>query len=112
MEIQEKRHVNYVCLTPIGELDANFSVYMDEKIESLIEEGITNIHVDCSKMTYISSAGLGVFLSHLDEIKNQNGHLIFSNMSGNVCDAFELLGLDQLVNIIEEESEITTIINS
>ncbi len=101
MEIKEQRHEAFVTLTPMGDLDANSSVILDEKIQAMLETGDHHIHVDGSEISYISSAGLGVFVSHLEEIKQMNGNLIISGLSAGVKDVFVLLGLDRLLTIVD-----------
>ena len=107
MEIKESRHEGYVTLEPIGELDANSSILMDEKIQEFIDQEIYRLHVNCEGLQYISSAGLGVFISFLDEVNERGGKFVFSNMSENVRDVFRLLGLEQLVTIVESDSQVS-----
>jgi anti-sigma B factor antagonist len=99
MQIREHEHSNYVSLAPAGDLDANSSVYLDEKLSELIGAGKTNIHIDGSGIPYISSAGLGVFISHIDELKAHQGMFVLSNLSDSVADVFTILGLDRLDNL-------------
>ena len=106
MEIKVTRHEGYVTLEPIGELDANSSILMDEKIQEFIDEEIYRLHVHCGGLLYISSAGLGVFISFLDEVNERKGKFVFSDMSENVRDVFRLLGLEQLVTIVESDSQV------
>jgi len=108
MEIAEIKHDNFVTIRPVGELDANSSIFVDEKMNQLLEEKLYNIHVDCSGISYISSAGLGVFISYLDEIVSQGGRLIFSDMTSNVFDVFDLLGLNQIMEIVKTSAEAQT----
>ena len=109
MEIIERTDKNYAYLKPVGELDAHSSLDMDEKMIQLIQDGLSNFYIDCSELTYISSAGLGVFISHLDEINQKFGKLIFAEMRENVKEVFELLGLDKLVIIVNHEQEAQTL---
>ena len=106
MEIKESRHEGYVTLQPSGELDANSSILMDEKIQEFIDQEMYRLHIDCSQLQYISSAGLGVFISFLDEINERGGKFVFSNMSDNVRKVFDLLGLEALVTIVPTESQV------
>ena len=106
MEIKEKITNDYISLFPIGELDANSSIGLDERIAELIENKQYKIHVDLIDVTYISSAGLGVFISHLDILKSNNGKLVLSHLNDSVRDVFNLLGLDQLVTIAKKDEEI------
>ncbi len=105
MIITEKREKEYIYLQPLGELDAHSSLDMDEKINGLLTEGFSDFYIDCSQLSYISSAGLGVFISYLDDIKQSNGKLIFGEMRDNVKEVFELLGLDKLVIIVNYEQD-------
>mgnify|MGYP001803043517 CR=1 FL=1 len=97
MEIKTEKHPQFTTVIPIGDIDANSSV------GELLEGGASNIHISCKEVPYISSAGLGVFISKLDEIKAQEGDLVLSGMRENVFEAFNLLGLHQLVRIFENE---------
>jgi anti-sigma B factor antagonist len=106
MEIVENRNEHFVTLSPQGELDANSSIDMDEKIQELLEAGVINFHIDCTGLRYISSAGLGVFISYLDEIKAKGGKIIFSNLSTSVHDVFKLLGLTQIVTVLTQGEEV------
>lgn len=105
MEIKEAQHDRYVSLAPVGDLDANSSVFLDEKLRSLLEAGQYNIHVNAAEIPYISSAGLGVFISHLDELVLHSGKFVVSNLSDTVADVFKILGLNQLDNLILVPSE-------
>ncbi|WNJ21200.1 STAS domain-containing protein [Pontibacter sp. G13] len=96
MQILETQHTQYTTLSPSGDLDANSSVFLDEKISGLLQEGHANIHIDGSGITYISSAGLGVFISHLKEIEGKGGKFVLTHLSENVHDVFTILGLTKL----------------
>lgn len=105
MEILEVHKEKYTSLTPKGELDANSSMFMDEKIGELIAANKVKIHINCSQLTYISSAGLGVFISYLDEIMEKGGKIIFSDMQNNIKDVFDLLGLSEIMTIVEDKED-------
>ncbi len=102
MEIKQTSQDTYITLQPIGELDANSSVILDEVIQKLIENNQVNIHVNFRDVEYISSAGMGVFISYIDEIKSKGGKIVLSTMSENVKDVFELLGLNQIIPIVDQ----------
>ena len=105
MEIKEERHSSFVTLSPQGDLDANSSVDLDEKIQGMLETGDRFFHIDGAGIQYISSAGLGVFVSHLEEIKQVEGKLVLSSLSESVQDVFTLLGLDQLLTIVASQED-------
>ena len=105
MEILEIHKANYISLCPKGELDANSSIFIDEKIGDFIAENKVRFHINCSELTYISSAGLGVFISYLDEIKEEGGKIVFSDMKENIRDVFDLLGLSEIVTIVKTSED-------
>ena len=102
MEINQFQESGYVTLQPVGDLDAQSSMEMDSCMRKFTGEGHINFHIDGSKLEYISSAGLGVFISYLDDLNEQGGQLVFSNLSAEVNDVFELLGLSRLVKIVNK----------
>jgi anti-sigma B factor antagonist len=106
MEIKEQAESGYITLVPKGELDANSSVYLDARINDLLQAGQVKVHVDFSEVNYISSAGLGVFISYLDEFKRKGGKLIISQVADNVRDVFSILGLDRLLTILDTGAEV------
>lgn len=105
MQITVTELTGYVTLRPEGDLDANSSMQMDESIRGLLEQGRRNFHIDCSGLSYISSAGLGVFISFLEEIRETGGDITFSAMSDKIFRVFELLGLHQVMTIVATEAE-------
>ena len=91
---------DYVTLIPEGELDANSSVFLDEKVRELIREKKVNIHVKMDRIGYISSAGLGVFISYVEELSSHEGKFVLTHLPENVSEVFTILGLHQLDNLI------------
>lgn len=102
MEIKVTTHEKYTTLAPVGELDANSSMLVDEKIQAEIDNGQYNLHIDCTGLRYISSAGLGVFISFMDELTANNGKFVFSGLTDNIFKVFQLLGLEQLMEIVKD----------
>lgn len=107
MEIKEKDNETYFTLIPVGDLDANSSMEMDEKIREVLAKSVANLHIDCSELTYISSAGLGVFISFMEELRERNGKFVFSDMPANIHKVFELLGLHQIMKIVPSRNQVS-----
>ena len=49
---------------------------------------------------YISSAGLGVFMSYIEEFKEKNFKMVIFGMKDKVFNTFNILGLDELLTIV------------
>ena len=68
-------------------------------------EGSTRILVDCSALEYISSAGLGVFMSYIEEFRDKRIHMVLFGMKEKVSNTFQILGLADLLQIRETKQE-------
>jgi anti-sigma B factor antagonist len=84
-----------------GYLDAHTAPQFEKAIQEEIEKGNRRLVADCSKLTYISSAGLGVFMSFIEEIREANGDLKLAAISPKVYQVFEVLGFPALFDIQE-----------
>lgn len=111
MKITQEIKDNTVIMTLDGELDASSSVLLDEELSDPEIMKYSKILVDCQKLHYISSAGLGVFISHLQRFEDAQIKLIFFNMQDKVRNVFEILGLDLLMTIVSNYEEARTIAN-
>ena len=105
MKVTTNATADTLTLLLDGELDASSAVVLDAELN---KPEIVNYHkvlVDCQRLSYISSAGLGVFISHLQRLQDSNVKLVFFNMQEKVFNVFEILGLDSLMNIVPTEQE-------
>ena len=109
MKITQDIKDSTVIMTLDGELDASSSVILDEGLSDPEIMKYSKILVDCRNLNYISSAGLGVFISHLQRFEDAQIKLIFFNMQDKVRNVFEILGLDLLMTIVTNYEEAITI---
>jgi len=96
----------------VGEIDASSSIELDLAIAKSVGEGYTKVLVDCSALEYISSAGLGVFMSYIEEFKDKNIKMILFGMSERVANTFQILGLNELLTIAPNKEEAKRLINA
>lgn len=92
-----------------GELDASSSVALDTELTKPEVLNYRKVMIDCQRLNYISSAGLGVFISHLQRFQDAGVKLVFFNMQEKVHNVFEILGLDSLMTIVPTEQEATSV---
>jgi anti-sigma B factor antagonist len=98
-------------IIPIGEIDASSSIELDLTIAKSVGEGFTKIIIDCSALEYISSAGLGVFMSYIDEFNDKNLKMALFGMSEKVENTFKILGLHQLLTISVDKADAKKKVN-
>lgn len=109
MKITQHSTENTLTLSLDGELDASSSVVLDTELNKPDILRYQKVLIDCRQLNYISSAGLGVFISHLQRFQDANVKLVFFNMQEKVHNVFEILGLDSLMTIVPSEAEASAI---
>jgi len=80
-----------------GYVDSATSLDMDEAIDSILLQRIHHIVVDLSRVSYISSAGWGVFISKIKDIRENHGGFKIAGMRPDVRDVFDLLGFGHII---------------
>lgn len=99
MHISSVLEDDHFIITINGDVDASSSIHLDEAMSEAISAEHPKILIDCSALNYISSAGLGVFMSYIEELKAKNIQMVLFGLSEKVENVFKVLGLDQLLNI-------------
>ncbi len=82
-----------------GYLDAHTAPEFEKVLQAEIDSRRWKIIVDCQGLTYISSAGLGVFMGFVEDIRENGGDLKICGLIPKVKQVFELLGFPQLYHI-------------
>ena len=111
VNIDTKIEADILTLKVVGEVDASSSINLDNAINNAIKEGHKKILIDGEGMNYISSAGLGVFMSYLQDLEKHNIKMVLYGLNEKVLNVFKILGLDQLISIAESESEAKVLMN-
>jgi anti-sigma B factor antagonist len=111
VEIEKDQEEDWVVIRVIGEVDASSSIKLDQELSDVIENNHKKILVDCEKLEYISSAGLGVFMSYIQVLEKKEIKFVLYSLSDKVQNVFEILGLDQLLPIIGTKEEALQIVN-
>ncbi|SRR6266581_3599535 len=103
INVREANDINVLDLK--GYLDAHTAPDLEKALQNLLEGKKYNIVVNCKELTYISSAGLGVFMAYIEDVRKNHGDIKLSNMSPKVYNVFDLLGFPLLYDITKDETE-------
>lgn len=87
-----------------GFLDAYTVAELEETFTKLLKDKRFKLIVNLAKLDYISSAGLGTFMGVIDEIRDNHGDIILTNLSPKIFKVFDLLGFSELFQIVENEN--------
>lgn len=81
-----------------GVIDTLTATELEEVLDKLIKRGRYGIILDLAGVDYISSAGWGIFISRIKEIRDNSGDIKLVNMVPNVMEIYELLEFDNILS--------------
>ena len=105
MNIVNIKESTYTLLSLSGELDALSSIDLDDQIKKTFGSGEVNILINLKDLLYISSAGLGVFMSYIKDLESSKKQLILFGLNEAIFSTFEILGLHHIISIVESRQE-------
>ncbi len=88
-----------------GELDAHTASELEAAIMKCRDDRQVQIVVNGENLVYISSAGLGVFMAHIEEVRDSDGDIKIAALQPKVYNVFDLLGFPQLFDIVDSVNE-------
>lgn len=80
-----------------GYVDTTTSPELERRMQALLREKRYHIVVDLTRVEYISSAGWGIFISEIREIREQGGDLKLAGMIADVREVFDLLEFENIL---------------
>ena len=95
----------YAVIHLEGAVDAHTAPKFEEAVQAVIEQGQHKIIVDCEKLTYISSAGLGVFMGFIEDVRELGGDIKICGLSEKVKQPFDILGFESLYDFCPDISD-------
>ncbi len=99
-EIQLSSISNIEIISLNGYLDAHTAPQLEKIIQDLMQNNKYKIIVDMKNLDYISSAGLGVFMAFIEEIRDNGGDIKLAELKPKVYKVFDLLGFPILFKIL------------
>ena len=100
--IQTAQEDGLSIVTLEGFVDAHTAPEFENTIQSEIKAGRHRIIVDCAKLSYISSAGLGVFMSFIEELREVGGDIKICGLAPKVKHTFEILGFQDIFDMLDD----------
>lgn len=104
-EVNKNENNEVSVLYVKGYLDAHTAPELENAFQQLVDEKKYNIVVNFRDLSYISSAGLGVFMGFIEDIRKNGGDIKLTNMTPKIFRVFDLLGFPTLYDILDEEEK-------
>lgn len=80
-----------------GYVDTTTSPDLERRLQALLHEKRYHVVVDLTRVEYISSAGWGIFISEIREIREHSGDLKLAGMVPDVKEVFDLLEFENIL---------------
>ncbi len=95
-----------VCVLDLkGELDAHTAAELEAAFQKCLDDHHPRVIVHGGDLHYISSAGLGVFMAYIEEIRERGGDIKIAALQPRVYNVFDLLGFPVLFDITDTEAD-------
>jgi anti-sigma B factor antagonist len=93
---EEKSGITLVDIT--GVVDTGTTLILDDRLSALLREKKYKLIFNMEKVTYVSSAGWGLFISLLHKTREHGGDIKLASMSNEVRNVFNLLAFSNLIH--------------
>jgi anti-sigma B factor antagonist len=94
-----------VLLNLKGTIETTNAGTLEDVIARIIEEKCYKIVVDLSEVTYVSSAGWGIFISEIKRVRQSSGDIKLAAMRPEVREVFDLLEFNNILKPYPDKAE-------
>lgn len=102
MALMESRENGIIILTVNGNLDAEGTQAMEEKVLALLEAGETSLLFDFSGLDYINSSGLRILVLAYQRLKKASGRVAICGVKDYIQEVFEVSGYDKIFPLFRD----------
>lgn len=92
-------------LTLRGTIETTNASGLEDTLERIVDEKCYRIVVDLAGVTYISSAGWGIFISEIKRIRRNGGDIKLAAMKPEVREVFDLLEFGNILKPFERPAD-------
>lgn len=84
-----------------GFVDRHTIALLEGELQGALSRGEARIVIDCAELTYISSNGMGVFISYVNKARHQGGDIKLCNLRDVARTVITMLGLHRHFEVFE-----------
>jgi anti-anti-sigma factor len=84
---------------PEGRLDHSQAFMFESQMNALINQGVNRIILDLSKLDYISSSGIRIFISIIRQLNDKQGRIAFCSIPSSISNIIEMVSLQDDLEI-------------
>ena len=105
LDITTERNEATCRITVNGEVDVYTSPALKSRIVEAVDDGCVDLVIDLEGVGFIDSSGLGVLVSGLRRVKEQNGSMRIICTKEGTLKIFRITGLDKVFPIFSNSDE-------
>jgi anti-anti-sigma factor len=87
----------------VGSLDGHTAVKFDEFLHAVTRAGFVHLILVCEKLSYLSSAGIGVLAGTIKRCRDEKGDLRLCSVDEKMRRVMQIIGLLSLVRVYDNE---------
>lgn len=103
--VEEERDQDALVLLPVGSLDSGNAHAFESIVMGHVNNGERRLIIDFSRLHFVSSAGLRVFIIAARALEASEGQIILCAMQPHVEDVFRVSGIYRVITIKESRPE-------
>jgi anti-sigma B factor antagonist len=101
-----------VLLSLRGTIETTNATTLEDAIGRIFDDNCFRIVVDLAGVTYISSAGWGIFISEIKRVRREAGDIKLAAMRPEVREVFDLLEFNNILKPYTDKNEAVRDFNS
>jgi anti-sigma B factor antagonist len=105
LTMESEHRGDVVVIHARGFINAHTVRQFEAEIERALESGRNRIVINGSGLSYIASAGLGVIMGHIEDVRSKGGDIRLTNLNETVLSILEVLGFNHVCRVFDSEEE-------
>ncbi len=104
-EVAKAENGSVAILYIKGYLNTHTAQDLENAFQELVDARKYSIVINFRDLNYIGSAGLGVFMGFIEDVRKNGGDIKLTNMKPKIYRVFDLLGFPTLYDILDDETK-------
>jgi anti-sigma B factor antagonist len=92
-------------ITAAGEVDIQTSPILEERLTSVLDQGVSSVVVDLGQVTFLDSTGLSVLIAAMKRCQTAGGSLRVVSPQPNVRRVFAITGLAEAFQLAPDDED-------
>jgi anti-anti-sigma factor len=109
MELSEQTRDGYMIIGINGRLDTTNYQILEHRLMKYIDENQIRLIIDCTRMDYISSSGLRIFLMALKRVSQAKGRFVICSLQDMIKEVFAISGFNSIFEVYPTVDEALSV---